>query len=842
VAHIIAAGAQTPPMRLLEREHALEVLGDCPPGSVGLVTGEAGVGKTSLVRAFCERSGRRVLWGACDALRTPRPLGPLRDMARHAGGDLASVMAADGPRHMQFSAFLDELDKGPVIAVVEDAHWADEATLDLLIYAGRRASTTQGLLVVTYRDHEAGRAHRLGEVLGALATNRGSVRRVHLSPLSLQAVAALAGPSGLDPAVLHARTGGNPFFVTEVLADPVRPVPDNVRDAVLARAGRLTAAERDVLDAVAVFPGHAVLALVRGSAESVDACVRAGMLVRDGGRLWFRHELTRIAIEETIPPARKAALHAQALADLTARHADPAQLAYHAAEAGDDPAVLVHAQRAAQKAAAVGAHRQAAEHYTQALGVGATPIRERAQLLESYSETCAALDRYALAITASQEAIECWRETGEHDRVAALLARRSHYLWNTGDSDAAQASVRAALTLTERWPSDLGLAAAYTWSAVLFMLASDDDAALRTGIKAIELAENSRQPALAARAHSAVGGAMWCSDPASAERHLLRSLRIAQGLGDAAAAGNALVNLGSGASEVRRYPQAEGWLRDAISWCATHDLDATRRYATAWLARCVFDRGDWSQAATILYQAEETERTPSRIETLTVLGRLRARRGEAGAAEALDEAWDLAARSGHLLRMWPVAAGRAELAWLRGRPTADLVGDTYALALRVGHPWAIGELGQWVAESRSQTHVRAAEPYRLDPAASATAWDALGCPYEAAIALAASDIAGDLQESLRRLEGLGAVPAADIVAKRLRQIGVRTSRRSTLRHPHGLTRREAEVLDLLREGLRNTQIAERLYIAPKTVDHHVAAILAKLGVHSRHAAAERYGS
>src|SRR5689334_16314809 len=114
-------------MELLERESSLEALRECPLGRVVLVSGEAGVGKTMLVREFCDRADRLVLWGACDALRTPRPLGPLHDIARMAGGDLAAVMAGTSPRHAMFNAFLDELSLRDAVVVVEDAHWADEA-------------------------------------------------------------------------------------------------------------------------------------------------------------------------------------------------------------------------------------------------------------------------------------------------------------------------------------------------------------------------------------------------------------------------------------------------------------------------------------------------------------------------------------------------------------------------------------------------------------------------------------------------------------------------------------------------------------------------------------------
>jgi DNA-binding CsgD family transcriptional regulator len=789
-----------------------------------------------LVRAFCDGAERTSLWGGCDALTTPQPLSPVVDMARQVGGALARAVAADAARHVLFSAFLELLAAHPVIAVIEDAHWADEATLDLLVFLGRRIGQTGSVLIITYREEAVGPSHPLRAVLGALA-GRPEVRRIALPPLSHAAVAGIASAHGLDAAELYSRTGGNPFFVAEVVANPGPAVPVSVRDAVLARAAALAEPAREALYAVAIFPGGTALPLIQAPPDALDAGVGAGILARDGSGIRFRHELARLAIAGSTPPGRWAALHARALADLSARGAEPARLAYHAEEAGDEAAVLEHAIAAAGRAVALGAHRQAADHYAQALRCAdGLPARRRAELLEAFAQTCARLGRGREAVELSAAAAARWRVAGDRGREAAARARHGYHLWQSGQDRAARASMHTALELAEGLPAGPWLAGVYTWSAVLLMLSCDVAGAVQTGRRAADLAERFGEHELLARALNAVGTVQWLRDAGAAERAIRRSLQAARRSGDDSAVAATLVNAGAGAAEARLYDTADAWLNGAADWCSRRDLDFFRGYANAWQARCLFERGRWTEAAGLL-EIAPGDHLYATIVRLTVLGRMQVRRGDPGAAATLETAWQRAAPVGNLLYLWPVTAARAELAWLDGEPPDESVRTVYELAVRLGHQWAIGELGQWLEPDRA-AHPAAAEPYRLDPVAAAGAWDRLGCPYEAALALARS--AGHWTEALARLERLGAQPAARRLARLGHKQGLRAPHRPTLRHPHGLTRRQADVLKLLREGLSNAEIAERLSISPKTVDHHVSAILAKLGVRTRREAAS-YG-
>ncbi len=394
-------------MELLERASFLQTLGEYAgearrgSGRLVLVSGESGIGKTALVEAFQQRTnGTRWLWGACDGLLTPRPLGPLFDIGSQLNGELADLCRGGAPRDPLFAAFLAEIDSPAAltVAVIEDVHWADEATVDLLSFLGRRLGRTKAMLLVTYRDDELGDDHPLRIVLGDLATQR-CTRRIGLPPLSEDAVRELAGQRQVDAGELHRITGGNPFYVSEILEAAWPSVPATVRDAVGARLARLSPGPRQVVQAAAVIGVRVdrplLSSALAGSSSSTDERLTGGILIADGSGLRFRHELVRIAVEAGIAPRRKTELHARLLAALEERgDADPAVLAHHAEGAGDEKAVRRYAPDAARRSGALGAHREAAAQFERALrfadadGAAARSPRGRARKPSGFSNLC----------------------------------------------------------------------------------------------------------------------------------------------------------------------------------------------------------------------------------------------------------------------------------------------------------------------------------------------------------------------------------------------------------------------------------------------------------------------
>ncbi|HET9938790.1 MAG TPA: AAA family ATPase, partial [Gaiella sp.] len=322
---------------VLERDDLLVALSAAlqEGGRLVFVGGEAGVGKTTLVRAFADRAAAPVALGSCEHLATPAPFGPFADVAAATGGSLADALGDGADPRALAGAVLDELAR-PAVLVLEDVHWADEATLDALRVLGRRVDRTRGLVVATFRDDEVDGDHPLRLVLGQLASAPG-VSRLTVPLLSLDAVRELAAPSGADGDAIHALTDGNPFYVTEVLAVGSAQLPETVKDAVLARAAPLGSEARRLLEVVALVPGRTELWLLEAVApdviEQLDACLAAGVLRDDGLAIAYRHELARRVLADSVPAGRRRRLHAALLEALRSEEggrAPASRLAHHA--------------------------------------------------------------------------------------------------------------------------------------------------------------------------------------------------------------------------------------------------------------------------------------------------------------------------------------------------------------------------------------------------------------------------------------------------------------------------------------------------------------------------------
>jgi DNA-binding SARP family transcriptional activator len=603
-------------------------------------------------------------------------------------------------------------------------------------------------------------------------------------PLSAEAVAEMARGSRLDAEGLHRTTRGNPFYVGEILAAGTG-LPESVRDAVLARAARLSAGARAYLDAAAVIGDRIELALLErvetAPRAGLDEALGGGMLQRSSERqavpalLAFRHDLARQALLDVLPVSRRRDLHRRVLAALAgdagalAAPDTLALLAYHAEGAGDAEAVLRYAPAAAEHARSLQAHREAAGQYERALrSAGRGPDAERARLATAFAEACVHVDRLEDAERALTSAVALWRNVGDADRQGEVLAKLAEVRVLSGRNSEAERASAAALELLSSRPPGRALALATLAQATLRMLDRDGAEGVRWSERAIALAERFGDAAVLARATNTLGSSLLVAgDLEHGRERLERSLAIADTAGIFDGVASALINLGSGLGELHRFATANDYLERSVAYCREHDLDFNRSYALAWLALVRLALGRWDEAAGAAH--EVLARPQAAISTMmanVALGRLRARRGDPDAWGPLDAALKLAEPTETLQRLAPVRAARAEAAWLAGdteRTLTEVEADD-ALIAQHRHPWFLGELSYWRWKAGAPTGPPdgIAEPYGLQiagrPRAAAEAWTALGCPYEAARALAESDDPADRTEALATFEELGARP------------------------------------------------------------------------------------
>ncbi len=828
-------------------------------GRLVFVGGEMGIGKTTLVERFRETvpHANQIPTVSCDGLHVHGPLGPLRDVAHALGPGVEHLLVNRAPREEVFRAVITTLEQAPGFSVLvgEDVHWGDDASLDLLYYLGRRIAKTRTLFLATYRDDEIPAAHPLRRVLGDLATAPG-VRRVLLPPLSEAAVATLAAGTAIDPVELREYTAGNPFMVREIL-DAGTTTPVVIQDAILARTSRLSAEARSMLEAAATIGVTVDLDLLRSVHgrpldDTVEECLAVGLFRSTGKDIEFRHVAVRDAIASTITPVQHLALHRRVYAAIEADprfDRDHALHAFHAEEAANGTAALTHAVAAAREAERYESHREAVAQYLRALRhCPRQPPARRADLLQHCAYESYLSGDMDQAVRLQEELIRIKQTTGDRLGYGDAMREISRYYWSRGMTSQAMDNSKKALEVLREFPESREFARACSAYSQLCMLGHNRPEAIEWGTRAMSLATDLGDTATLVHAMINVGSATSMYEGESGTSLLLaaRDLAEANHLTDDAA--RAMINLSWDACWEGDVNAAERYLAQGIAYTDVHDLTQMHHYLLALRAQLLVSVGKWDDASRVAQHVldHQVAIPVAMIVALVARGLSRIRRGDFGGDE-LDQALERATPTLEFQRLGPVRAARAELAWLENDPKrmANEVNAVLALALERPHPWITGALAMWLWRSGAGwpdiDDALIAEPYRQLRAGrwrdAAESWRARGNSLEEARALSCSTEEFDLRAALAILDRIGAQPDAQRTSRRLRELGFR----GIPRGPHAATRatfgkltaREVDVLAQMASGATNADIAQRLYLSKRTVEHHVSSILAKLNVTTR---------
>jgi DNA-binding CsgD family transcriptional regulator/tetratricopeptide (TPR) repeat protein len=848
-------------MELLERDGALAALAEAHAaaavgdGLVVFITGEPGIGKTALVNRFIADLGdeARVLLGTCDDLSIPRPLGPFRDLVGNVSPALEEALAAGAPVHDVQALLLAELDlpPRPTVLVVEDVHWADDATFDSLVVLGRRIGLLSALLVLTFRAGEAPPGHPLHATVGAIRASDSLA--LELAPLSAGAVASLAG-DGADE--VYAATGGNPFYVTELLASrTASDLPPSIANAVLGRAARLDESGRRLVELVSVVPSRVraslLDAVMPGWAAAAVEPERRRLLNVDARDVHFRHELARHAIRSSLPVAERRRLHGEILSALLEQAADPADIVHHAEAAGAENVVADYALVAARRAAALESNREAYSHYRRAVDfVDRLPPAAQAQVFEELATTAYVANRLDDAFAAIERAIALFGELGDRAAVGRCTRALSRFHWFAGSGEAARSAAREAIAILEPLGETPELARAYSGLSQLGMLAEDPEEAFSWGERALELAVRLGDERTRAHALINIGTAKLQLDPTVTDA-LLEAHAIADAAGDRHEATRALINLSYTLMLWASAPDALRVGRRALAYAEKHDQATFVSYVRMMLAWLRLRAGEWDEVERLTREEVERDAGVPQLLAKTVLVELAIRRGDPDAAELLADLEAQADRTGELQRIAPVLELATEWALTAGLPMPADRFEQLADHLRTSghHGWGASRVVGWAAVAG--VDLALGDPPKAPAYAAMAAHDwrtaadrfgDVGWGFDRAFMLSLLDDEEALGEALAIARTLGADPLAKRVMGRLRALGLRVpqgQRVTTRANPAGLTARQLEVLKLLVEGLTNAEIAERLVVSPRTAEHHVAAVLTKLGASTRHEAARR---
>jgi len=852
-------------MELLEREKYLNDLTEyyrqieSGSGHAIFLMGEAGVGKTSLVNHFLKKieSKSLIYSGACDSLFTPRPLGPLFDIAEQFEQEFMDLLRNEKDRSIIFGALIRKLSASPkpVVLVFEDIHWADEATIDLIKFLARRIHQYKCLFLLTYRDNEIPSGNPLATIFGELPS--GNFSKILIDRFSEATVDRLAVQKGYASGDrLYALTGGNPFYVTEILASYSPGIPERVKDSVITVFHARSDATRALWEFLSILPTSRIelniaKRIESDFANSIDACIASGIIVSKPGYLSFKHELFRLAIEESLPSIKRSKLHKRMLdiiMEVSPETHNLPQLVHHARYADEKELVVKFAPQAARQAAAVGAHIQASKLYGTAIEYTHELDPNLVELYERHAYECYLTNEIATAIPSLQKVLDIWRERKVSLKEGDTLRFLSKLWYFQGDHGKAIALALQSINVLENGFPTRERALAYSNLSQLTMLSGDRENALLWGNKAIDLATRMEDHEIVSHALNNVGYILF-NTPSyqdQGEQNLNHSLSIALQHGFHEHAARAYANLFSSLVSIRQYKRAMAIFEVGVRYCEERDLSSWTYSIISSRARLLLEIGHWNEAEVVARPLQNISNNHVKIETFVTLARLEMRRGKFEEAQLLiSEAKAMAIPTREAQWIVPVLTATLELAWINGGilPIAEIQSARQELFNEKNNSTHYTELAYWMGKCGLETekkHVEFTTPFKFEQEGSwklaAEQWKVLGCPYEEALALFDGDETHQKQ-ALLILNGLGASATYEMLKAKLKRKGVknipRGLRESTRSNPAQLTNREIDVLTLLQDGLQNIEIANRLFISPKTVDHHISSILSKLNVTTR---------
>ncbi|MEJ2193431.1 MAG: LuxR C-terminal-related transcriptional regulator [Ignavibacteriaceae bacterium] len=853
-------------MELLERQNSLDTLSklvtevSAGEGRTVLLSGEAGIGKTSLIKHFTDNlnSDTEILWGGCDDLFTPRPLGPIYDIAYQIKSDLIKMLLNEENRASIFAIFLNYLqDTSNIkIIVIEDIHWADESTLDLIKFLSRRINRTKSILILSYRDEEIDQDNLLRSMLGELP--HSGIKRIRLYPLSENAVNLLMKKSGIENERLFEKTGGNPFYVSELLAYKNDELPSSIKEAIIASTSNLDKETIDLLEIVSVIPTKVEIELLRKLfnkvEENLDHCLKKAILVADKNLISFRHELARLSILNSIPEMKRNQLHQKVLNCLLENNNQQALLArivHHANQAGEINSIIKYAPLAAIQASKLGAHNQAAKHYLTALQFSdQLSVEAQLSLYEGRSYECFITGQVDESIKAAEAIINMLKKYPDPEREGEIYRRLSRILWYDCQDEEGEDYLNKAINIFEKLPQGRKLAMAYSNKSQTYSIREETENAISWGYKAFELAQQLNDPEIEAHALNNIGCSKMLADDKSGKIELLKSLEISLQNDFYEQAMRAYVNLGAIHLQQRNLQSADKYFSMGLEYSNETDIYVYSLCMLGHYAKVKLHLGDWEESIELANSVLKKESIPpgNKIMPRFIIAIIRARRNDPGSMELLDESFELALKMGEVEKIVATGAAKAESFWLQNK-IDNIVDELELMFQKVknsNNPWAIGEVTFWLwkAGKLSQPPNNIAKPFLFqikgDWEKAADEWNKLGCPYEEALALADGN-EDSKRKALTILESLGASATINFLKQEMRESGIKKipkgPRRTTKQNPAGLTGRQMDVLKLLTKGLSNSEIASKLFISPKTVDHHISAILSKLNLHTRTEAA-----